>query len=154
MKRFHFPLRPVAILRAHREQHAREIFAAAVRSHDHAETVLAGVRARVTAFETTLANGRRDRFSPAIEAQTFAAYRIECVAETESERRVAAARADLERERAAYLEAHRKVEVVRRLEEKSRTAYRAETTRVEQAEFDDFAGRRHFAFHTLASTPS
>ena len=61
MKRFHFPLRPVAILRAHREQHAREIFAAAVRSHDHAETVLAGVRARVTAFETTLANGRRDR---------------------------------------------------------------------------------------------
>lgn len=144
MKRFRFPLRPVALLRAHREMCAREAFSAAVHSYVIAEEEHAAAKARVAAFERELFAGRRERFSAAIEAENLTAYRHESAAEAESERRVFAAREQMDRARAAYLEAHRKVEVVRRLEDKARTAHRVETVREEQAAFDDFAARRHF----------
>jgi hypothetical protein len=47
MKRFRFPLRPVAVLRAHREMRAREAFAASVHAYVQSEEVLARTRARV-----------------------------------------------------------------------------------------------------------
>ncbi|MBC7369909.1 MAG: flagellar FliJ family protein [Undibacterium sp.] len=144
MKRFRFPLRPVAMLRAHQEMRAREAFGAAVHSYVTAEEEHAAVRVRVTAFEQELFTGRRERFNASVEAENLAAYRQECAAEAESERRVFAAREEMARARAAYLEAHRKVEVVRRLEDKARAAHRVEAAREEQAGFDNFAARRHF----------
>ena len=142
MKKFRFPLRPVAVLRAHRELRAREAFAASVHSYMVAEEELAGTRARVARFEAELFAGRRERFSAADEAQALSAYRRECGAEAESERAMIAARAAMGQRRAEYLEAHRKLEVVNRLETKARTAHRLEANREEQAEFDDYAGRR------------
>lgn len=142
MKRFRFPLRPVAVLRAHRELKAREAFAAAVRAHVRSEEELAAVRARVAHFEATLFANRRGTFNAADEAVQLAAHRGECAAEGEAERAMTAARAAMERSRADYLEAHRHLEVVHRLEARARTEHRLAAQREEQAEFDEFATRR------------
>ena len=142
MKRFRFPLRPVAVLRAHREMLARDAFGAAVHAYVKSEEELAATRARVAQLGDALFSRRRERFSAAVEAQSLAAYRRECAAEAEAERAMLAAREAMNQRRAEYLEAHRKVEVVKRLETKARAAHRYETNREEQAEFDDFAGRR------------
>ncbi|MCX6954715.1 MAG: flagellar FliJ family protein [Verrucomicrobia bacterium] len=142
MKRFRFPLRPVAVLRAHHEIRAREAFAASVHSYVKSEEFLNATRARVAQFEAALFAGRRTTFNPAEEAQQLAAYRRECTAEGEAERATFAARAEMDRCRTAYLDAHRKLEVVKRLESKAREDHRLEANREEQAEFDDFATRR------------
>jgi flagellar FliJ protein len=141
MKRFRFPLRPVAVLREHREFRAREAFAASVHAYVLSEEALARTRVRVGQLETALFESRLGKFSAAAAAQAFAAYRSECAAEAEAERVTFAARAEMDKFRAAYLEAHRNLEVVRRLEAKARVKHRLETNREEQAEFDDFAGR-------------
>lgn len=142
MKRFRFPLRPVAVLRAHRELRAREAFAASVHAYVKSEEELAATRARVAKFEAALFAGRRERFSAAVEAESLAGYRGECAAEVEAERAMIAAKAAMAQKRVDYLDAHRKLEVVKRLEQKAQLAHRLETQREEQAEFDDFSGRR------------
>lgn len=142
MKRFRFPLRSLAVLRAHREMRAREAFAAAVHTYVKAEQELAETRARVARFEGELFAGRRERFSAAAEAHALSAYRRECAAEGEAERAMIAARSAMQQKRADYLDAHRKTEVVKRLETRAREAHRLEAARAEQAEFDDFAARR------------
>ncbi len=142
MKRFRFPLRSVAVLRAHREMRAQEAFAAAVHRYVKAEETLAAVRARLAQFEAALFAGRRECFSAADEAHSLNAYRRECTVEGESERAVITARATMEQRRGEYLDAHRKVEVIKRLEQKAQTAHRLAAGREEQAAFDEFAGRR------------
>lgn len=142
MKRFRFALQPVAVLRAHQEARAREVFGAAAQATDRAEQALAATRARVTRFEAELSAGRSGHFSAGAQAQVLAAYVRERAAEEEASRAVAAARATMEQRRSEYFEAHRKVEVVKRLEVKARATHRAEVGREEQAEFDDFASRR------------
>lgn len=142
MKRFRFPLRPVAVLRAHHELRAREAFAAAVHVYVQAEAELAATRARVVRCEADLFASRRDRFDAAVAAEALAAYRRECVAENAAERVVIEKRAEMNQRRADYLEAHRQLEVVHRLEEKARAVHRLDTLREEQIELDDFAGRR------------
>ena len=144
MRRFHFPLRPVAVLRAHREVRAREAFATAVHAYVASEAELASVRQRVARFEAALFAGRRASFNAADEAQSLSAYGRECAAESAAERAVFAARAEMNQRRAAYLEAHRELEVVKRFEERARVAHRLAAGRVEQAELDDFAGRRAY----------
>lgn len=142
MKRFRFPLRPVAVLRAHRELQAQEAFGAAVSKYVAAEKELAETRNRVAKYEAELSAGRRERFSAADEARALAAYRNECNAEAQAEKAMVAARETMNQRRIDYLEAHRKVEVVKRLEQDARTEHRLVTMREEQAEFDDFASRR------------
>ncbi|MES2696686.1 MAG: flagellar export protein FliJ [Verrucomicrobiota bacterium] len=142
MKRFRFPLRPVAVLRAHRELRAQEAFGAAVHAFVIAEKELAATRERVARYEAALSAGRGGCFSAADQARALAAYGHECNAELASERSMIAARTTMGQKRAEYLEAHRKLEVVKKLEEKARTEHRLEANREEQAEFDDFAGRR------------
>ncbi len=142
MKRFRFPLQPVAVLRAHREMKAREIFAASVQAFVQAEERLTAMRVRVARIEEELAAGRQGCFSPSDEAQALAAYRQECTAEVASEREATSAREMMQRRRLEYLEAHRQVEVVERLETKARATHRLECNREEQANFDEFAGRR------------
>ena len=142
MKRFRFPLRPVAVLRAHRELRAREAFANAVHAYVAAEAELAAVRERVQRFEASLFAGRRGSFNAAEEAQSLSAYRRECAAETEAERVAIAARDEMNQRRSAYLDAHREHEVVKNLEHRARTAHVLAASREEQAELDELAGRR------------
>jgi flagellar FliJ protein len=141
MKRFRFPLRPVAVLRAHRELKAREAFALSVNAYVRSEEELNQTRRRLVQFEAALFAGRRERFSAAEEAHTLAGYRRECAAEAAAEKAMLEARETMQKRRGDYLEAHRKLEVVKRLEAKARATHRADTNRAEQAEFDDFAGR-------------
>lgn len=142
MKRFRFPLRPVTVVRAHQELRARERFAAAVHAYVEAQETLARTRVRMQALEASLFAGRAQTFRPAEAALLFADYRRECAAEVETERAVIAARDEMAKKREDYLEAHRKLEVVHRLEDKARALHRRECDREEQAEFDDYAGRR------------
>jgi Flagellar FliJ protein. len=142
MKRFRFPLRPVAVLRAHLETRAREAFASAMHRYVQSEQDLMRARVRMRALEAELFSGRAQRFRADEAALLLADYRRECGAEVETERRMIAARDEMEQRRKDYIEAHRKLEVVHRLEAKARSAYRREAEREEQAEFDDFAGRR------------
>ena len=142
MKRFRFPLRPVAVLRAHHELKAREAFAAAVHVYVQSEAELAATRTRVARCEADLFASRREKFDAAAAAEAFAAYRAECAAETAAERMMIEKRAAMHQRRADYLEAHRKLEVVNRLEQKARGVHRLDTLREEQIELDDFAGRR------------
>jgi flagellar FliJ protein len=142
MKRFSFPLRSVAILRAHQEMRARDRFAAAVHKYVQAEESLAGARARTAAFEAALHDGQSQSYRAAEAANWLAAYRCECAAEIEAERVLFAARSEMEQRRTDYVAARRKLQAVQRLEEKARAVHRHEANRAEQAEFDDFAGRR------------
>lgn len=151
MKKFRFSLRPVAVLRAHREQRAREAFAEAVHAFVKSERDLAATRARVAEIEAALAANRSGCFSAAVEVQTLAAYRREWEGERKAEQIMQAARTALNQRRVEYLEAHRKLEVVNRLEEKARVAYRAAVGREEQAEHDEFAGRRFATRRTLSA---
>lgn len=151
MKRFRFSLRPVAVLRAHRESRAKEIFAAAVRALTKTEEELAATRQRIAQFEAALFAGRRECFSAAQEANTLTAYRRERVVETQAERAVAAARAAMQQRRVEYLEDHRKLEVVHRLEAKARAAHQLAVNREEQAAFDEFAGRQASRRSALSS---
>ena len=142
MKRFRFPLRPVAVLRAHHELKAREAFAAAVHVYVQAEAELAATRARVARGEADLFASRNGQFDASVAAEAFVAYRAECAAEAAAERDVIAKRATMNQRRADYLEAHRQLEVVNRLEQKARALHRLDGLREEQIELDDFAGRR------------
>ena len=144
MKRFQFNLRPVAVIRAHQKQRARELWATAVRLYDESVAKLGRVRARKADFETALLAGRQERFDAAGEAPVLVAYRAVCAEEAEADREMTAARVTMGERRTAYINAHRRLEIVKRLEAKAQLAHRETAQRVEQAEFDDFAGRNAF----------
>jgi flagellar FliJ protein len=143
MKRFQFPLRPVSVLRAHRDARASEAFAAALHRHASAQDEFRRIGVRMRTLEAALFNGREKSFRAGEAALLLSDYRCECAAESEAERQVTTARDDLQKARAEYLEAHRQLEVVNRLEEKARSAHRRDTNRAEQAEMDEVAGQRH-----------
>ena len=142
MKRFRFPLRPVAVVRAHLELRAREAFGAAVHAFAQAEDQLAATRRRVAQLEASLFAGRNERFSAAAAADALVGHRRECAAELEVEKAMIAARTAMQQRRLEYVEAHRRLEAIHRLEAKARAAHSLAANREEQAEFDDFAGRR------------
>jgi flagellar FliJ protein len=137
MKKFRFSLRPVSVVRAHRESRAREVFATSVRVYVRAEEDLAGVRKRIAEFGATIFASRRERFEAAEHAICLAGYRRECAAEIPAEAAVIAARSEMERRRVEYLDAHRRMEAMTKLEEKGRAAHRRAAHREEEAEFDD-----------------
>jgi flagellar FliJ protein len=142
MKKFHFPLRPVGVLRSHRELRAREVFAAAVHEYVRTEERLANIRTRLADFEEMLFAGRSVSFVAADAASLFKAYRMECQAAMEAEHVVIEAREVMHKRRSEYIEANRQLKVVERLEERARLRHRAEATRADQKELDEFAGYR------------
>jgi flagellar FliJ protein len=142
MKRFRFPLRPVAVLRAHRQARAREAFAASVHAYVQAEESLAALHARRQELETVMHDGRRETFQAADEVSFWGAYRLVCAEEITGERAVIEARARMEESRQLYMEAHRAVKVVEKLEFKARQAHRLQAERESQLELDELAGLR------------
>jgi flagellar FliJ protein len=142
MKRFRFPLRPVAVLRAHKEVKAREAFALALQKLSAAQEEFQRVGVRMRALEAALFNGRTNTFRPAEAALLLSDYRRECATEAEAERLVITTRAEAGKARTEYLEAHRQLKVVNRLEEKARDSHRLENNRIEQAELDELAGNK------------
>jgi flagellar FliJ protein len=144
MKRFRFPLRPVAIVRANVELRAREALATALKAAAAAEERLALSRARARELEEIIFDGRRVRFRASDEAAFLQEYRRMCAAVMESERLAIAARAEVRKRRDAWVEANRQVKVVARLEEKARASHRTAWLYAEQQEIDEIAGFRAF----------
>ena len=140
MKKFRFSLRPVAVIRAHQEIRAREIFAESIHAYVQAEENLAITRKRIGELEDTLFSGRQGRFLADEAAGLYRVYRGERQSELKVERDVIDARELMQKRRSEYLEAHRKLEVVNRLEEKAKVRHRAEGLRIEQLQIDEFAG--------------
>jgi flagellar protein FliJ len=142
MKRFRFPLRPVAIMRANLELRAREALAAAIAVCGQADDRLAAVRGRLGDLETVIRHSRRGTFRAADGVAFGQAYRREWSAELDAQKQVAAARAVMDKRREACIEANRNLKVITRLEEKARTLHQQELLRVEQGEIDEMAGQR------------
>ena len=155
MKKFRFPLRPVAVLREHHQSRTREAFAAAVHTFVQAEESLAKKRHERQDLETVMHDGRRATFRAADEISFWDAYRRVCDEEIASERVVFEARNAMEESRQKYLEAHRAVKVIEKLEQKARTGHRLEVEREAQNESDELAGlrvARRLAASTVASS--
>jgi flagellar FliJ protein len=156
MKKFRFPLRPVAILREHHQARTREAFAAAVHVFVEAEGRLAAKRTERHELETVMHDGRRETFRAADEISFWEAYRRVCDEEAKSVREVQEARAAMEESRQKYLEAHRAVKVVEKLEQKARHTHRLGMEREAQLESDEQAGlrvARRLAASTVISSP-
>ena len=142
MKKFRFPLRPVAILREHKQARTREAFAAAVRVFTEAENQLAAKQAEIRDFEKVVNGGRREKFRAADEISFWDAYRRVCDEEKKSEGVVHEARSAMEKSRQIYLEAHRAVKVIEKLEHQARTEHRLGVDREAQLESDELSGLR------------
>lgn len=142
MKKFRFPLRPVAVLRAHHQARAREAFAAAVHAYVQSEELLATVRSSREELATVMQDGRRTTFLAAAEVAFLGAYRRICAETITAERAVTEARATMEERRNQYLETHRAVKVIEKLEQKALTDYRLQNEWESQLELDELAGLR------------
>lgn len=137
MKKFRFPLRSVATIRAMRELRSREQFSIAVHAYVVAEEHLQVVRARLTALEDVLRNGRARTFRAGDEASFQEAYKAEIVATTKAATAVEQARVAMEDARQSWLGTRRDVKVVDSLEQKARANHRREVEREDQAALDD-----------------
>lgn len=153
MKKFRFPLRPVALLRAHRQARAREAFAAAVHAYVGAEEILAAIRARRDEIGTVMHDGRRATFRAADEIAFWSAYRRVCGEEITGERSVIEARTAMEARREEYLAAHQAVKAVEKLEQKARANHGRATGRAETAELDEQGGQRKRHRQALLQAP-
>ncbi|MEO6995732.1 MAG: flagellar FliJ family protein [Lacunisphaera sp.] len=142
MKKFRFPLRPVAILREHHQARTREAFAVTVRAFAEAGAQLDRKREERREVETLMQHGRRATFRAADEISLWDAYRRICDGEKQAEQAVLTARTAMEETRQKYIEAHRAVKVVENLELKARTEHRLEVEHEAQLESDEFAGLR------------
>lgn len=142
MKKFRFPLRPVAVLRSHAEQKAREIFARAVHAYAAVEESQQAATRRVAEVGAELSASRAGTYAAEESAMLFRAYRNECEEEMRQQRLLIEARDLMNRRRAEYLEANRRLRVVERLEEQARTRHRTEVLAAEQAESDELAAGR------------
>ena len=144
MKRFHFPLRPGAVVRAHKELRAREALALALRGLADAEARLSACRTRSGELEGLIAAGRGQRLLAAAALAGQQAYLEARAAEGEAEKQVVAARVEMLRRRAAGVEANRELKVIRRLEDLAREKHRTESQVAAQNEIDEIAGYRAF----------
>jgi flagellar export protein FliJ len=142
MKKFTFPLRSVATLRAHREHAAREALAAALRVCTDLEVRLAAARMCLNEMEQLRSAGRSGCFRPADDVAFFHAYRLQWASEEELRKQFAASVAHADKRRDACVEANREVKAIQRLESTALSAHRAGLGRAEQAEYDEHAGRR------------
>lgn len=137
MKKFRFPLRSVATVRALREMRAREQFSSTVQAYVAAEEHLQELRARLAELEAILRTGRAKTFRAGDEASFVEAFKKETVRATKAAEETAKARAAMEAARQAWLESRRDVRVVEKLEHKARAEHTRESEREDQAALDD-----------------
>jgi len=139
MKRFHFPLRPVAVIRGHRELRARLALAASTQACQRTEARCAAAQARAAETARAITAARCGTVRAGDQAVFMALHRRDCAAAADAETQAAAARADVERRRAECVEASRQMKVVARLEEHARAVHRAESLAAEQQQLDEIS---------------
>ncbi|HUG11276.1 MAG TPA: flagellar FliJ family protein [Opitutaceae bacterium] len=144
MKRFRFPLHPVAVIRAHAELRARESLADSLRACAAAEWHMESWQRRLSDAEARIAEHRIEIFNGADVASQLHAYRADCAASDEAAAALRDARAAMQKRREEYIEANRALKVIENAEARARQEHRNESARAEQAEIDEFAGRKSF----------
>ncbi len=142
MKRWHFPLRPVGVLRAHRLAVARNAMATAATTVNELTDRIAAKQAGLQGLTSQQAEARAATFRAAAEIAFWGNYRRELTEVTQLERVRVQAVSDLAAKRAACIEADRAVKMIERLEQTALAAHRVESLRHMQNEMDEFAGHR------------
>ena len=150
MKKFHFTLRAVGVVRAHKERLAREALSVAMAARAAAESRLADAQRSVLALEAQMRAVRSGGVRPMDVVAAQEAHRRELLVIEQMRKQLAVAHAEFERCRQLCIEANRQVKVIERLENDARQAHRAASLKSEQAEFDEMAGHR--AAHKALST--
>ncbi len=144
MKKFKFPLRPVKVLREHKQLKAQQLLAVAVAEVARSEASVAAAHARTVELEAMIAAGRSGPFRPDLQVSFLQSYTRERTAEATAGKSLDAARLEMAKRRQALMEAQKQVKVVAQLETKARADYRAETLRAEQTDIDERASAAFF----------
>lgn len=139
MKRFRFPLRPVAVIRAHRELVAQQALGVATAALTAAETEVANCRNRLDTLNRAIAGSREGGLRVGLQVAALQAYKQEKAGEVAALKQQEQARAERARRHAVCVEAHRALKVVQKLEERARARHQAEMIRQEQSEIDERA---------------
>ncbi len=137
MKRFHFPLKSVAIVREAREARVRESFTAAVRAVVAAERSLDKVRAEKSDLEKVMLEERRESFRAADQVAFLQSHRQIAVLEDQARLRVQEAVEMRELRRREWLEARRDVRLIEKLRESALAEHYREREREAQRFLDD-----------------
>jgi flagellar FliJ protein len=137
MKRFHFPLRSVGVVRSAREMRQREELSAAIRAEAEAEEARDAVRRELRALEELMTSARGRRFRATEQVTFLEAQRRLVDREAEAEDALRKAMEKREESRVAWLLARRDLRLVENLEQRARAAHRHEEEREAQLALDD-----------------
>ena len=137
MKKFHFPLQPVAVLRNLQEMRASEAFAGANRRVEECGAALAHQQLRVAQFVESLLICRTTGVPGPTHASFLQAYRVELDEEKTATLELDRAQAAQEAARQRWIEAHLQVRLVEKLRGKARERFQTELIRFEQRQLDD-----------------
>lgn len=137
MKKFRFPLEPVATLRNLQEMRASEVFSGANRRVAACDETLNTQQLRVAQFVESLIVRRTTGLPGAMQASFMQAYREELAEEKAAGEALARARTELEAARQRWIEAHLQVRLVDKLRGKARERFQTELVRFEQRQLDD-----------------
>lgn len=137
MKRFHFPLKSVVVVREARETRARDAFIAAVHAVVLAESEVERVVAEKVAIEKFMLNERQQAFHAAEQAAFIRSHQR--LASREGEARAAVSRAQQLREqrRLEWMETRRDVRLIEKLRMSAIAEHRREVEREAQRFLDD-----------------
>ena len=148
MRRFHFKLQSVAVLRSLRELRAREALARAIRAVEQSLVTLAEARARRDLLEDMLRSERAFALRAADHVAFLAALRGAGAAVATAHQAMADAVALRDRHLDEYYAAARAVKVMDNLESRARAAHHRAGEREEQVLLDErsaAAGARRLA---------
>ncbi len=137
MRRFHFKLQSVAVLRSLRELRARENLARSIRTVEQALVALAEARARRDLLEDMLRSERAFALRAAEHAAFLAALHDAGTAVAAAHKAMADAVALRDRHLDEYYAAARAVKVMDNLESRARAAHRHAGEREEQILLDE-----------------
>lgn len=140
MKRFHFSLQSLSVVRSARDRQARERFSAAVQAVIAAEEALATMRLEKTEFERVVMAQRAQHFYGGEQAAFWEAHRRLVVRETEHVNALREAETAREARRVEWMAARRDLRLIERLEEKARAEHRLAEAREFQQQLDDRTG--------------
>ncbi len=137
MKKFRFPLEPVATLRNLQEMRASEAFSSANRRVVACDEALADQRMRVAQFVESLIVRRATGLPGGMQASFMQAYQRELAEEKAAGDALVEAERAQESARRQWIDAHLQVRLVEKLRTKARERFQIELVRFEQRQLDD-----------------
>lgn len=137
MKKFRFPLEPVATLRNLQEMRANEAFSGANRHVAACDAQLGEQQMRVAQFVEAMIVNRTAGLPGVMQASFMQAYRGELDREREAGEALEKARVEQEAARQRWIEAHLQVRLIDKLRQRAVERHQAELFHLEQRQLDD-----------------